>query len=75
MVQLQFTKDTLPDSMSSDFQNLNKFSEQQFVGLTDILFRFLMEPKEVSLGGSDDGLHPRRGIRSPVFALGVDMST
>ncbi|XP_018612115.1 COMM domain-containing protein 7 [Scleropages formosus] len=46
MVQLQFTKDTLPDSMSSDFQNLNKFSEQQFVGLTDILFRFLMEPKE-----------------------------
>ncbi|KAL4655354.1 COMM domain-containing protein 7 [Arapaima gigas] len=46
MARLQFTKDALPDSVNSDFQNLNKFSEQQFAGLTDILFRFLMEPKE-----------------------------
>ncbi|KAG7472347.1 hypothetical protein MATL_G00107930 [Megalops atlanticus] len=46
MLQLQFTKDTLPDSVSTDFQNLNKFSEQQFVSLTEILFRFLIEPKE-----------------------------
>uniref|UniRef100_A0AAZ3RFR7 COMM domain-containing protein n=2 Tax=Oncorhynchus TaxID=8016 RepID=A0AAZ3RFR7_ONCTS len=28
MLQLQFTKDTLPDSVSNDFQNLNKFNEQ-----------------------------------------------
>lgn len=46
MLQLQFTKDTLPDSVSTDFQNLNKFSEQQFVSLTDIIFQFLVNPKE-----------------------------
>ncbi|KAJ8408970.1 hypothetical protein AAFF_G00239910 [Aldrovandia affinis] len=46
MLQLQFTKYALPDSVSTDFQKLNKFSEQQFVSLTDILFRFLVEPKE-----------------------------
>lgn len=28
MLQLHFTKDTLPDSVSSDFQTLNKFSQQ-----------------------------------------------
>ncbi|XP_015220492.1 COMM domain-containing protein 7 isoform X2 [Lepisosteus oculatus] len=28
MLQLQFTKDVLPDSVSADFQNLNKLSEQ-----------------------------------------------
>uniref|UniRef100_A0A674BCI5 COMM domain containing 7 n=1 Tax=Salmo trutta TaxID=8032 RepID=A0A674BCI5_SALTR len=28
MLQPQFTKDTLPDSVSNDFQNLNKFNEQ-----------------------------------------------
>lgn len=27
-MQLHFTKDVLPDSVSTDFQNLNKFSEQ-----------------------------------------------
>ncbi|KAJ8265271.1 hypothetical protein COCON_G00143700 [Conger conger] len=46
MLQLQFTKDTLPDSVSTDFQNLNKFNEQQFLSLTDIIYRFLVEPKE-----------------------------
>ncbi|KAJ8370715.1 hypothetical protein SKAU_G00107430 [Synaphobranchus kaupii] len=46
MLQLHFTKDTLPDSVSTDFQNCNKFSEQQFVSLTDIIFRFLVDPKE-----------------------------
>ncbi|XP_010874028.1 COMM domain-containing protein 7 [Esox lucius] len=46
MLQLQFTKDTLPDSVSNDFINLNKFSEQQFTRLTEILFSFLLEPKE-----------------------------
>ncbi|CDQ88022.1 unnamed protein product [Oncorhynchus mykiss] len=48
MLQLQFTKDTLPDSVSNDFQNLNKFNEQQFTSLTEILFNFLLEPKEVN---------------------------
>ncbi len=28
MLQLHFTNDTLPDNVSTDFQNLNKFSEQ-----------------------------------------------
>ncbi|XP_038866876.1 COMM domain-containing protein 7 isoform X2 [Salvelinus namaycush] len=46
MLQLQFTKDTLPDSVINDFQNLNKFNEQQFTSLTEILFNFLLEPKE-----------------------------
>ncbi|TSM04912.1 COMM domain-containing protein 7 [Bagarius yarrelli] len=46
MLQLHFTKDTLPDHVSSDFQTLNKFSEQQFLSLTDLLFQFLLEPKE-----------------------------
>ncbi|KAI5612427.1 COMM domain-containing protein 7 [Silurus asotus] len=46
MVQLHFTKDSVPDSVSSDFQTLNKFSEQQFLSLTDLLYQFLLEPKE-----------------------------
>uniref|UniRef100_A0A667Y818 COMM domain containing 7 n=1 Tax=Myripristis murdjan TaxID=586833 RepID=A0A667Y818_9TELE len=46
MLELHFTKDVLPDSVSSDFQNLNKFNEQQFVRLVEILFQFLLEPKE-----------------------------
>ncbi|KAL1249799.1 hypothetical protein QQF64_020804 [Cirrhinus molitorella] len=46
MLQLHFTNDTLPDNVSTDFQNLNKFSEQQFVSLTEILYQFLLEPKE-----------------------------
>ncbi|KAM9445501.1 COMM domain-containing protein 7 isoform 2-T2 [Clarias gariepinus] len=45
MLQLHFAKDTLPDSVSSDFQTLNKFSEQ-FLSLTDLLYQFLLEPKE-----------------------------
>uniref|UniRef100_A0A672QVQ1 COMM domain-containing protein 7-like n=2 Tax=Sinocyclocheilus grahami TaxID=75366 RepID=A0A672QVQ1_SINGR len=46
MLQLHFTNDTLPDNVSTDFQNLSKFSEQQFVSLTEILYQFLLEPKE-----------------------------
>uniref|UniRef100_A0A3Q3WWT8 COMM domain-containing protein n=1 Tax=Mola mola TaxID=94237 RepID=A0A3Q3WWT8_MOLML len=46
-MRLHFTKDVLPDSVSSDFQKLNKFSEQQFLRLIEILFQFLLEPKEV----------------------------
>ncbi|KTF84869.1 hypothetical protein cypCar_00027020 [Cyprinus carpio] len=46
MLQLHFTNDTLPDHVCTDFQNLNKLSEQQFVSLTEILYQFLLEPKE-----------------------------
>uniref|UniRef100_A0A8C4DPY2 COMM domain containing 7 n=1 Tax=Dicentrarchus labrax TaxID=13489 RepID=A0A8C4DPY2_DICLA len=45
-MQLHFTKDVLPDSVSADFQNLNKLNEQQFLRLIEILFQFLLEPKE-----------------------------
>ncbi|KAJ8016339.1 hypothetical protein DPEC_G00006180 [Dallia pectoralis] len=48
MLQLQFTKETLPDSVCNDFQNLNKFNEQQFTRLIEILFSFLLEPKETN---------------------------
>ncbi|KAM6977723.1 COMM domain-containing protein 7 [Aplochiton taeniatus] len=46
MLSLQYAKDTLPDSVCNDFQNLNKFTEGQFVRLTEILFQFLLEPKQ-----------------------------
>ncbi|XP_041860658.1 COMM domain-containing protein 7 isoform X1 [Melanotaenia boesemani] len=45
-MQLHFVKDGLPDSVSTDFQNLNKFNDQQFFRLIEILFQFLLEPKE-----------------------------
>ncbi|XP_006807490.1 COMM domain-containing protein 7 [Neolamprologus brichardi] len=45
-MQLHFTKDVLPDSVGTDFQNLNKLNEQQFHRLIEILFQFLLEPKE-----------------------------
>ncbi|XP_057685731.1 COMM domain-containing protein 7 isoform X1 [Corythoichthys intestinalis] len=45
MMQLHFTKDALPHSVSGDFNNLNKFNEEQFVRLVEILFQFLLEPK------------------------------
>ncbi|CAI5648911.1 COMM domain-containing protein 7 isoform X2 [Oreochromis aureus] len=44
-MQLHFTKDVLPDSVGTDFQNLNKLNEQ-FHRLIEILFQFLLEPKE-----------------------------
>ncbi|XP_072304594.1 COMM domain-containing protein 7 [Eucyclogobius newberryi] len=45
-MQLHFTKDVLPDTVSNDFQNLNKLNEPQFRRLIEILFQFLLEPKE-----------------------------
>uniref|UniRef100_A0A8C7ZJQ0 COMM domain containing 7 n=1 Tax=Oryzias sinensis TaxID=183150 RepID=A0A8C7ZJQ0_9TELE len=44
-MQPQFMKD-VPDSVCTDFQNLNKLNEQQFIRLIEILFQFLLEPKE-----------------------------
>uniref|UniRef100_A0A1A8P2G6 COMM domain containing 7 n=1 Tax=Nothobranchius pienaari TaxID=704102 RepID=A0A1A8P2G6_9TELE len=46
-MQLHSIKDVLPDSVSSDFQNLNRVNKQEFCHLTEILFQFLLEPKEV----------------------------
>ncbi|KAJ3589382.1 hypothetical protein NHX12_010227 [Muraenolepis orangiensis] len=46
MLQLHFTKDILPDSVSNDFQNMNKLNQQQFMKLIEIIFQFLLEPKE-----------------------------
>ncbi|XP_037539976.1 COMM domain-containing protein 7 [Nematolebias whitei] len=45
-MQLHLVKEILPDSVSTDFQNLNRFNEQQFPRLVEILFQFLLEPKE-----------------------------
>ncbi|CAL8277349.1 unnamed protein product [Arctogadus glacialis] len=46
MLTLHFTKDILPDSVNNDFQNINKFNEPQFMNLIEIIFQFLLEPKE-----------------------------
>ncbi|XP_075993279.1 COMM domain-containing protein 7 [Genypterus blacodes] len=43
---LHFTKDVLADSVSADWSNMNKLNEPQFVRLIEILFHFLLEPKE-----------------------------
>ncbi|XP_028667424.2 COMM domain-containing protein 7 [Erpetoichthys calabaricus] len=65
MQLLHFTKDALPDSISTDIQNLNKFNQQQFECLTDIIFHFLTEPKEadrcltqLSEFASENGMSP-----------------
>ncbi|XP_054701908.1 COMM domain-containing protein 7 isoform X1 [Grus americana] len=44
---LNFTRDPVPEAVSGDMHNLNQLSAQQFSALTEILFRFLIEPKEV----------------------------
>ncbi|XP_062871575.1 COMM domain-containing protein 7 [Trichomycterus rosablanca] len=78
MVQLNFTKDALPDSVSTDFQTLNKFSEQQFVSLTDVLYQFLLEPKESErfltqltefAGENGMGAGPLKGLMKSILLL------
>ncbi|KAM9284875.1 COMM domain-containing protein 7 isoform 1-T1 [Morus bassanus] len=44
---LNFTRDPVPEAVSGDMHNLNQLSAQQFSALTEVLFRFLTEPKEV----------------------------
>ncbi|NXH13803.1 COMD7 protein, partial [Bucco capensis] len=44
---LNFTREPLPEAVSGDMHNLNQLSAQQFSSLTEVLFRFLREPKEV----------------------------
>ncbi|XP_064321645.1 COMM domain-containing protein 7 isoform X1 [Phalacrocorax carbo] len=43
---LNFTRDPVPEAVSGDMHNLNQLSAQQFSALTEVLFRFLTEPKE-----------------------------
>lgn len=78
MLQLHFTKDTLPDSVSTDFQTLNKFTEQQFVSLTELLYQFLLEPKESErflaqlsefAGENGMGAGPLRGLMKSILLL------
>ncbi|CAM9577535.1 unnamed protein product [Bubo scandiacus] len=47
MGRLNFTRDPVPEAVSGDMHNLNQLSAQQFSALTEVLFRFLTEPKEV----------------------------
>ncbi|XP_026862745.2 COMM domain-containing protein 7 [Electrophorus electricus] len=78
MLQLHFTKDTLPDNVSNDFQTLNKFSEQQFASLMDLIYQFLLEPKELErflvqlsefAGENGMGPGPLRGLIKSVLLL------
>ncbi|XP_066528267.1 COMM domain-containing protein 7 [Hoplias malabaricus] len=78
MLQLNFTKETLPDSVTNDFQTLNKFSEQQFVSLTELLYQFLLEPKESErflaqlnefAGENGMGAGPLRGLMKSILLL------
>ncbi|XP_059140844.1 COMM domain-containing protein 7-like [Physella acuta] len=41
-----FTKETPPDSMFSDFQALNKFQNEPFNQLVQFAFQFLLEPSK-----------------------------
>lgn len=44
MATFNFTKETPPDSMFNDIQTLNKFNEEQFEQLLQMVFTFLLEP-------------------------------
>lgn len=78
MLQLHFTKDILPDSVNNDFQTLNKFTDQQFVSLTELLYQFLLEPKESErflaqlsefAGENGMGAGPLRGLMKSILLL------
>ncbi|XP_010787722.1 COMM domain-containing protein 7 [Notothenia coriiceps] len=71
-MQLNFTKDVLSDSVSTDFQNLNKLNEQQFLRLIEILFQFLLEPKEqFKLSAMKKSLTAEQ-IREDLVSLGLN---
>ncbi|XP_075294505.1 COMM domain-containing protein 7 isoform X1 [Opisthocomus hoazin] len=44
---LSFTREPVPEAVSGDMQSLSQLSAQQFSALTEVLFRFLTEPREV----------------------------
>uniref|UniRef100_A0AC11BSJ6 Uncharacterized protein n=1 Tax=Ovis aries TaxID=9940 RepID=A0AC11BSJ6_SHEEP len=47
MGRLHCTQDPVPEAMGGDMQQLNQLGAQQFSALTEVLFHFLTEPKEV----------------------------
>lgn len=47
MGRLHFTQDPVPEAVGGDLQQLNQMGLQQFAALTEVLFHFLTEPKEV----------------------------
>ncbi|KAF6284195.1 COMM domain containing 7 [Rhinolophus ferrumequinum] len=47
MGRLHCTQDPVPEAVGGDMQQLNQLGAQQFSALTDVLFHFLTEPKEV----------------------------
>uniref|UniRef100_A0A8B9WEQ5 COMM domain containing 7 n=1 Tax=Bos mutus grunniens TaxID=30521 RepID=A0A8B9WEQ5_BOSMU len=47
MGRLHCTQDPVPEAVGGDMQQLNQLSAQQFSALTEVLFHFLTEPKEV----------------------------
>ncbi|KAJ6655863.1 hypothetical protein lerEdw1_004633 [Lerista edwardsae] len=47
MGPLHCTREPVPEAVGADMQQLNQLSAQQFSALTEALFQFLREPKEV----------------------------
>ncbi|XP_048204963.1 COMM domain-containing protein 7 [Perognathus longimembris pacificus] len=47
MGRLHCTQDPVPEAVGGDMLQLNQLGAQQFSDLTDVLFHFLTEPKEV----------------------------
>ncbi|XP_012409080.1 COMM domain-containing protein 7 isoform X4 [Sarcophilus harrisii] len=47
MGRLHFTRDPLPESIGSDMVHLNQLSAEQFSTLTEVIFYFLIQPKEI----------------------------
>uniref|UniRef100_A0A8C2KW30 COMM domain containing 7 n=2 Tax=Cyprinus carpio TaxID=7962 RepID=A0A8C2KW30_CYPCA len=69
MLQLHFTNDTLPDNVSTDFQNLNKLSEQlHIVLLPHQSERFLRQLTEFA-GENGMSAGPLRALMKSVLLL------
>ncbi|TKC42653.1 hypothetical protein EI555_004963, partial [Monodon monoceros] len=47
MGRLHCTQDPVPEAVGGDMQQLNQLGAQKFSALTEVLFHFLTEPKEV----------------------------
>ncbi|KAK7807397.1 hypothetical protein U0070_025029 [Myodes glareolus] len=47
MGRLHCMQDPVPEAVRGDMQQLNQLGAQQFSALTEVLFHFLTEPKEV----------------------------
>ncbi|XP_027723579.1 COMM domain-containing protein 7 [Vombatus ursinus] len=47
MGRFHFTRDPIPESAGSDMLHLNQLGAEQFAMLTEVIFYFLVQPKEV----------------------------